>query len=178
MSTTQQTIKEIIDSKLCQLAVFKEYTDRVEVDDLTRDENDKNHFCAYFLPYNPKTKQIFIIHHKKSGLWLSPGGHIDKGETVLDALKREIKEELGFDFNPPLDYKPFLLTITPIDNPAQPCKKHFDVWFAVETDGNNFNVDPKEFLATKWISVAEARKIMVDPANLEMLDKMENFLSK
>ena len=62
---------------------------------LTRDENPESHFCVYFLPYNQKTNEVFIIHHKKSGLWLSPGGHIDKGEDLLRAVNREISEELG-----------------------------------------------------------------------------------
>jgi 8-oxo-dGTP pyrophosphatase MutT (NUDIX family) len=176
MSITQQTTKEIIDQSLCSEAVYQKYKDRLELDNLTRDEDNKSHLCVYFLPYNPNTKQIFIIHHKKSGFWLSPGGHIDKGESILDALKREIKEELGFDYAPSENFKPFLLTITPIENSVQPCKEHFDVWFRVETDGNNFNVDPKEFLATKWVTIDEARKIMLDPANIEMLNKMESFL--
>ncbi len=137
---------------------------------LTRDAGNMSHFCAYFLPYNPKTKQVFIVHHKKSGLWLSPGGHIDKGELLLEALNREIKEELGVaNFFPELP-KPFLISITPINNPTQPCKEHLDIWFLVETDGSNFNVDPQEFHATKWMSLNEARLIVTDPANLKAIE--------
>ena len=152
--------------------VSKRYLERLREDDkLTRDENNQSHLCVYFLPYNTKNKQVFIVHHKKSGLWLSPGGHIDKGELLLEALNREIKEELGVaGFFPELP-KPFLITITPIDNPAQPtCKEHLDIWFLLETDGNNFNVDPHEFHNTKRMTLEEAKSIMTDEANIKAMD--------
>ncbi len=47
-----------------------------------------------FLFHNSK---VLLIHHKKLNLWLPPGGHIEKDETPDDAVKRELKEELGLD---------------------------------------------------------------------------------
>jgi 8-oxo-dGTP pyrophosphatase MutT (NUDIX family) len=144
---------------------------------LTRDDGGFYHFCVYFLPFNPKTKQVFIVHHKKSGLWLSPGGHIDKGELLLGTLNREIKEELGVaNFFPKLP-KPFLITTTPINNPIQPCREHLDIWFLLKTDGSNFSVDPKEFHSTKWIGLAEAKQVLTDKANLKAINLIDqNYL--
>ena len=37
-----------------------------------------------------------VLHrHKRLGLWLQPGGHIDAGETPWDAAVRETREETG-----------------------------------------------------------------------------------
>lgn len=37
-----------------------------------------------------------VLHkHKRLGLWLQPGGHIDAGETPWDAARREAEEETG-----------------------------------------------------------------------------------
>ena len=37
-----------------------------------------------------------VLHrHKRLGLWLQPGGHIDAGETPWDAAVREAREETG-----------------------------------------------------------------------------------
>ncbi|MBW2978322.1 NUDIX hydrolase [Candidatus Woesearchaeota archaeon] len=49
---------------------------------------------AGFLIHNNK---VLLIHHKKLDVWLPCGGHIDKGETPDNALKREFKEELNLD---------------------------------------------------------------------------------
>lgn len=40
---------------------------------------------------------ILLIHHKKIGTWLAPGGHVELDEEPLQALWREIKEETGLD---------------------------------------------------------------------------------
>ena len=38
-----------------------------------------------------------LLHlHKRLGLWLQPGGHIDEGETPEEAALREVREETGF----------------------------------------------------------------------------------
>ena len=148
---------------------------RLEEGAFIRDENPQSHFCAYFLPYNSENKKVFIVHHKKSGLWLSPGGHIDKDEGLLEILNREIDEELGVKtFFKELP-SPFLLTITPIENKVQPCKTHLDIWYLVNTDGANFNVDPKEFHETKWLTIDEAEKIVTDPPNRKALEFVKMY---
>jgi 8-oxo-dGTP pyrophosphatase MutT (NUDIX family) len=169
--TLTEQIKQIAnDFAQREPEVSKRYLERLEKGvALTRDDGGLYHFCVYFLPFNPKIKQVFIVHHKKADLWLSPGGHVDKGELLLEALNREIKEELGVaNFFPELP-KPFLISITPINNPAQPCKEHFDIWFLLETDGGNFNVDRREFHNTKWMGLDEAKNIITDEANLKAI---------
>jgi 8-oxo-dGTP diphosphatase len=48
----------------------------------------------------------FLITRRKTGLyqgrWCLPGGHIDRDETLRDAVIREVKEETGLDFAPRL----------------------------------------------------------------------------
>ena len=153
----------------------KRFLERLGERDYTRDENPISHFCAYFLPFDKKSGKVFLIHHKKSGLWLSPGGHIDKGESILDTLNREIEEELGVkEFYKDIP-KPFYFEMTPVSNSVQPCREHFDIWYLMETDGRNFKVSPDEFLNSGWFSMPEARKMLVDPANLEALKIIEQL---
>ncbi len=40
-------------------------------------------------------KKVLLIKHKKLGIWLNPGGHIDEGELPHEAAEREFFEETG-----------------------------------------------------------------------------------
>lgn len=39
--------------------------------------------------------RILLVRHASGELWTLPGGHVETGETIFAALKREIMEELG-----------------------------------------------------------------------------------
>lgn len=41
--------------------------------------------------------EVILLRHRKLGLWLPPGGHIDPGELPDEAAIREVKEEAGID---------------------------------------------------------------------------------
>lgn len=92
-----------------------------------------------------------LLHlHKKLGMWLQPGGHLEPGETPWAAARREAEEETGLAFEPwpaapplaHLDVHPgggghthldlrYLLAVTGDDTPRPPAGESPDVrWFA------------------------------------------------
>ena len=43
--------------------------------------------------------RCLLVKHRKTGRYMSCGGHIEDGELVEEALKREIREELNLDID-------------------------------------------------------------------------------
>lgn len=55
----------------------------------------KRQFTASALIFNGD--KVLLVEHKKLGVWLYPGGHIEQDETPEETLYREVKEETGLD---------------------------------------------------------------------------------
>ena len=53
------------------------------------------HLVSYFVPLDAATRSVLLGDHRKSGLWLPPGGHVEEGEDPRDTVERETLEELG-----------------------------------------------------------------------------------
>jgi ADP-ribose pyrophosphatase YjhB (NUDIX family) len=53
----------------------------------------KKHFTASALII--KDKKVLLVYHKKLGVWLYPGGHVENNETPDETIVREVMEETG-----------------------------------------------------------------------------------
>jgi 8-oxo-dGTP pyrophosphatase MutT (NUDIX family) len=57
---------------------------------------------------------IVLLKHRRLGIWVQPGGHVDPGETPWEAARRETGEETG-------------LTVRFLDPAPMPALAHVDV---------------------------------------------------
>lgn len=81
-------------------------------------------------------------------MWAFPGGKVEKGETVLETLKREVAEEVGLDIE---NRKKFIKDYTFIRPDG-----HSVVGFCFEVMAKSENVKlSPEFEDYKWVTPEE-----------------------
>ena len=44
-----------------------------------------------------KDGELLCVRHVKGGKWGLPAGHLEPGEMVIDGVKREVREETGYE---------------------------------------------------------------------------------
>lgn len=177
----KQELKELLDNRF-HGEVATLFKQKLLAGKLIRSEDSEDHFCVYFAACDYRAKQVFIGHHIKSDLWLFNGGHIEEGETLREAVGREINEEWGLEADNFNIGDPAFLTVTRIENQSKrPCKTHFDVWHFIDVDKDNFKPNQlklaEEFHQVKWMDLVEAREKVVNAETLSALDFIEaNYL--
>lgn len=158
--------------------VIGQFYEKLRDDKPTKGEDPQHHLCVYFPAIDLDLKLVYMGLHIKSGKWLFNGGHIKPGESIGEALMREMEEELGRDYLP-TNNSPELFTITHIDNDTQECKTHYDIWCPFNVSMHTFappeELVRKEFHVTKWLTISDAEKLTKDPATLTALQKFKQM---
>ncbi|MBL7078554.1 NUDIX domain-containing protein [Candidatus Shapirobacteria bacterium] len=151
---------------------------KIEAGIISRDDNPVSHFVVFFLPYNPATKQVYLVFNLKiaNGLWLFPGGHIDQSESAKETLIREAREELGLKLNEEAIKPPFLNTHTKAKDSRKPCVDHYDIWYLIKTSGKDFVVTEEEFVKPQWVSLDKAKELVTEPTTTLALNKLSFYL--
>ncbi|MEM6790348.1 MAG: NUDIX hydrolase [Myxococcota bacterium] len=123
------------------------------------------HFTASAFVLDVSTRRVLLIHHRKLGLWLQPGGHVDADDVDLEACaRRELAEETHLLRATPVDAG----TILDVDIhriPArgdEPRHLHFDVRFAfVSTAAGDVRAD-SDAAAVRWFDEVELAAVGTD----------------
>lgn len=109
----------------------------------------KNKEGKYLLLHRNPEKYPDVDHKE---LWDIVGGRIDPGKTLLENLKREVKEETGFDLNS-----------TPKLIAAQDILRNKDrhvvrLTYTAEIDGSKPQLD-EDHTDAKWFTIEEMKNL-------------------
>jgi 8-oxo-dGTP diphosphatase len=99
-------------------------------------------------------------------VWDFPGGHVEPGENPLDALRREVAEELGAELTG-VDGGPVRHRLDP--------QRSLDltVWASRRWRGEVSNLQPDEHDAIGWFTAAQVGELkLADPSYLTVLRRL------
>jgi len=120
-------------------------------------------------------KLLFLILHYSKGHWDFPKGHVEKGETDIAAMLRELKEETGIEdakivpkFRETINYF--------FTENGRKIKKQV-VFFLVESGTNNVKLS-HEHTDYAWLPYAEAMKKVTFNNARDVLKKAYEFLKQ
>ncbi len=82
-------------------------------------------------------ERVLLCRHEKPGreYWLLPGGGVNAGESLADALHRELAEEVGIEDELPLEGP--VAVVDSIDPAPRPAKHVVHIIFASDLGGRS-----------------------------------------
>jgi ADP-ribose pyrophosphatase YjhB (NUDIX family) len=105
--------------------------------------------------------RTLLLHHRKLGMWLPPGGHIDPHELPDQAALREVREESGLEVEL-LDHGRMLGRVRMLAQPycilledISPGHQHIDLIYFARVCGGSLTHAEREARAARWYSWEE-----------------------
>ncbi len=120
-------------------------------------------------------RRAALMHHRKLGRWLQPGGHADGDADLAAVAKREAEEETGLT---DLLLNPEIFDLDRHEIPARGLESghwHYDFRFVLCANGSEVFIQNAESLALAWVDIAElATRMDVDESIRRMARKWCN----
>lgn len=113
-----------------------------------------------------------VLHrHKRTNIWMQPGGHLEPGEWPWEAALREAREETGLPVRHP-EMGPRLLHLD-----VHPAGEHvhLDLRYLVLSDDVEPAPEPGESQQVRWCSIEEAAAL-ADSALVDGLQRLREVV--
>ncbi|MGC8479011.1 MAG: NUDIX hydrolase [Candidatus Micrarchaeia archaeon] len=119
--------------------------------------------------------KALLIKHKKLGVWMPPGGHVEENEFPSEAAVREAKEETGLDIelvgmqnvkfsfdDAHTELLPFAIVYEEVPY-STGMHVHFDSIYLAKAKGGKQELNEKESTSIGWFSKEEIEKLETYP---------------
>ncbi|OQY36543.1 MAG: hypothetical protein B6229_09805 [Spirochaetaceae bacterium 4572_7] len=132
---------------------------------------ENGHYTGSCWIVNQDQTKTLLTHHKKLNIWIPTGGHLNSGETPLEAAIREGYEETGLKLK--LHSKHiFYLAIHDIPKYLEtPAHKHYDFTYMFTTSDNTDFIVSDESHSLKWVPLNQLEEYSKEDNVLFMRDK-------
>jgi len=146
------------------------------------------HLTASAWILSPDGEQALLLHHRKLGRWLQPGGHCDGEPLVVQAALREAREESGLHDFAVLSPEGFELLPLDLDIHAiparaprpplagEPAHLHYDVRFLLQALPGQSLCQSEESHALRWFGPSEWGTVTQEPSVLRLAEKAQRWL--
>lgn len=170
---------------LAQLHAYKPYSQREQthlrdiVSLLEREEDcflrsrTEGHFTASAWVVSPDLSHVLLMHHRKLGRWLQPGGHADGDTNLPGVALREAHEESGLTTLRLLRPDIFDVDVHPIPaRGAEPQHFHYDLRYLLTANPQEPLAANGESKGFAWVPLQEVEQLTAaNPSILRMLNK-------
>lgn len=107
-------------------------------------------------------------HQHLGGLWEFPGGKVEAGEASSEALKREVKEELGLVIVN-------ALALIKVSHDYIDKSVLLDVWYVTEYTGEAYGVEGQTL---RWCAIGDLEAVDFPIANKTIINAIKALPSK
>lgn len=114
-------------------------------------------------------KYVFLIQRSDDGTWCQPGGTVEPGELAIDAARREVLEEVGYQYDGPLtphsvygDYLTFRAEVPERFEPKLNDESLAAGWFHIDDLPKPLHQPFAEMLAQQALNETEVAALIAD----------------
>jgi len=136
------------------------------------------HLTASVFVLNSDLSKALLMHHRKLGIWVQPGGHADGETNLLEVAKKELFEEANLSAVNPMSTEIFDISIHKI--PArinEPAHLHYDVIFLFHSTDDNFKHN-HEAKAMAWVDLNDYSGFNLTPAVARLFTKAKQYTNQ